>query len=776
MKMEIQSQDVDVQKASLSAQLQQFKSKESFEALLQQSCELPLNPAALAERLDASFMEALEAHVKVVELGEAADDNVRAQADGVALLAAYEGLHNRKVLNRHGDDGKLISGNDYKALQIARVLEYANEKGDTLITEAVQSLSRAYDIEITDARGRFGQASSKLGLLKESIMENPRTQRAFATAAFLTASSVVTVATASPAAADVATVNITPTTPSPNEREVLDGRVVKISAKNPTASTEVVTALEKNGVSVTNIKSKPVTGTPIAPKPAEAVEKTDDQVVVISKANLKSPKKVQGSKTGEVKKDDGNVIKIKPIPVVPTPAAPAAPVQEAPAPPAAIPAIEAPAPGASLEVLAAQALTKINHNDLPEHIRNVLPKNTNWNNIGRMMEYLIVHGKLSDSQAIGPVANATLESAGLNPGQSQIGGPAFGIVQWEGPRRTALEAYAAAQNKPVDDLYVQLDFMLMELERDGWNGFAELKQAKNSSEATLIFLNKFERPSIPHQDRRLAISKIITDIYNEKWHALEAGVKQTADAKAAAKTAANNAVTASHQEKRVEEFTGWHHPVPVGSRESKQYAGHKGVDYAVPSGTPFYAAVGGTVKVLEYNVKDEQFCKDAFNNIGASMDVIKDPIQKEVRITRTIGKDKYEVIYAHMSEIDVKDGQIVNGNDQIGKTGNSGCSTGDHAHFEIRVNGVPVNPNVLFGQGIIQPMGEIKVSASSISADETHPDEHGHDHDGDSETLSTEQQRRLDAIKQVAELKARLAATEKDTHALADSGYLSIQH
>ncbi|HEV7952382.1 MAG TPA: M23 family metallopeptidase, partial [Candidatus Saccharimonadales bacterium] len=210
------------------------------------------------------------------------------------------------------------------------------------------------------------------------------------------------------------------------------------------------------------------------------------------------------------------------------------------------------------------------------------------------------------------------------------------------------------------------------------------------------------------------------------------------------------------------------------------------------AGTPFYAAVGGVVKVLEYNVKDEQFCKDAFNNIGASMDIIKDPIQKEVRITRTIGNDTYEVIYAHMSQIDVKDGQIVKGNEQIGKTGNSGCSTGDHAHFEIRVNGVSINPNVLFIHGKIQPMGAIKSSSTDkregqakSTQDHATEEEHLYVHSSaesdakhakvvESDEQLPDRRKKIDAIKRLAALKSQMSQSH-ESQQLPVEGYLSVR-
>lgn len=105
------------------------------------------------------------------------------------------------------------------------------------------------------------------------------------------------------------------------------------------------------------------------------------------------------------------------------------------------------------------------------------------------------------------------------------------------------------------------------------------------------------------------------------------------------------------------------HPI-TGKRKT-----HTGVDLAAPQGTDIHAAEGGVVIVAEW-----------WSGYGNT--VIIDH------------GDNVWTLYGHIRNggIKVEKGQQVKRGEKIAEVGSTGNSTGPHCHFEVRINGNPVDP------------------------------------------------------------------------------------
>lgn len=96
---------------------------------------------------------------------------------------------------------------------------------------------------------------------------------------------------------------------------------------------------------------------------------------------------------------------------------------------------------------------------------------------------------------------------------------------------------------------------------------------------------------------------------------------------------------------------------------------HNGMDYAVPEETRVFATADGTVSRLKDRGR---------TNTGQT-----------VVISHGGG---YETQYNHLSKILVREGERVKRGDIIALTGNSGLSLAPHLHYEVRLNGMRVDP------------------------------------------------------------------------------------
>ena len=80
----------------------------------------------------------------------------------------------------------------------------------------------------------------------------------------------------------------------------------------------------------------------------------------------------------------------------------------------------------------------------------------------------------------------------------------FGLAQWTGPRRVALEQFAAARGMDPGDYNLQLDFLVDELHGPERNALSSLLSSSTPGEAAAAFLRDFERPAQQHLERRQA--------------------------------------------------------------------------------------------------------------------------------------------------------------------------------------------------------------------------------------------------------------------------------
>lgn len=122
----------------------------------------------------------------------------------------------------------------------------------------------------------------------------------------------------------------------------------------------------------------------------------------------------------------------------------------------------------------------------------------------------------------------------------------------------------------------------------------------------------------------------------------------------------------------------WYWPLPGRYKISSLFGGridpingrpdnHTGTDIPAPGGTPIYAAQNGVVTTVNADRYASSYGYYCIINHG----------------------NGYATLYAHQNQVPiVKEGQTVQKGQVIGYVGTTGRSTGNHLHFELRVNGV----------------------------------------------------------------------------------------
>ena len=100
---------------------------------------------------------------------------------------------------------------------------------------------------------------------------------------------------------------------------------------------------------------------------------------------------------------------------------------------------------------------------------------------------------------------------------------------------------------------------------------------------------------------------------------------------------------------------------------TKSLTHHAGIDFKAEYGTPILATGDGTVAKIDVDRNNGQY----------------------VDIEHASG---FTTRYAHVSSFAVKNGEVVKRGQTIANVGNTGRSTSAHLHYEIRYQGIPINP------------------------------------------------------------------------------------
>ena len=112
------------------------------------------------------------------------------------------------------------------------------------------------------------------------------------------------------------------------------------------------------------------------------------------------------------------------------------------------------------------------------------------------------------------------------------------------------------------------------------------------------------------------------------------------------------------------------------SKKHKLNKFHKGIDLKAKIGTNVYAAASGTIIIAAEK-----------GNYGLMIKISHEDEIKDYG---------FKSSYAHLSELFVKEKQFVKKGELIGKTGNSGLSTGPHLHFQIEKDNKTIDPKTFW--------------------------------------------------------------------------------
>jgi hypothetical protein len=119
-----------------------------------------------------------------------------------------------------------------------------------------------------------------------------------------------------------------------------------------------------------------------------------------------------------------------------------------------------------------------------------------------------------------------------------------------------------------------------------------------------------------------------------------------------------------------------------GSTQKKDRAPHHGVEFTNPPGIPVLASAEGVVMVAG-NDRTTQY--GPYDNFYGNLVILRHAFPPESLAGFPALPTPVYTLYAHLSEISVKNGQHVKVGQEVGKVGMTGSATGNHLHFEVRL-------------------------------------------------------------------------------------------
>lgn len=268
----------------------------------------------------------------------------------------------------------------------------------------------------------------------------------------------------------------------------------------------------------------------------------------------------------------------------------------------------------------------------------------------------------SEYAAAGILGNIQGEvGASMNPDTEQMGGPAYGLVQWDGSAyplvppatwngRTYVQNLMRAAGITEDYRTIEAQVKLLDwcMFNGQWIGkvnpttVSAFKSINNAKSAAYAFEMNFERPASDHPERQN---------YAQAWYDKLHGLTSPEPG--------GSFICPIQKPVTVTSECGWRTSPITGAQEF-----HNGIDLVNGNpNTPIFAALGGEVVQAGANYYDW------YGNY--------------IVIKHSNGK---WTGYAHLSRIDVSVGQKVQKGAQIGLMGTTGPSTGEHLHFQIMKN------------------------------------------------------------------------------------------